>query len=300
MGVEVNVRHIRVFLVVADVLHFGRAAERLRISQPSVSQQVAKLERDLGCILFERTPSGVSLTSAGRDLASSVGVALRELDAAVDRFTDEHRARTQIRVGLLSSLTSAVVVEPVTALDLSRTQVGLTEGSLSVLLERLRAGALDVVLCYSTGEPEVFSGLQTDLLDQRRIVVALPLDAYPRGYPDGISWDQMAEQPWIMPSASRQYRDDIVQRFTSRGLKVSVVAEATTMAGQLALVAAGIGATFVSPWAQVIEGVVMPPIRGDSDVIELLAVRRSGDSTTESHLINELIEAVRVKAHRLR
>src|SRR5436305_7282183 len=101
---EVNPQRLRVFLAVADTLHFGRAAERLRISQPSVSQQVARLERDLGCQLFDRAPSGVTLTAAGRDLVRLVGTALRGLDSAVETFVQEHGKPRRLRVGLLSSL----------------------------------------------------------------------------------------------------------------------------------------------------------------------------------------------------
>lgn len=294
-AVELSTQRLRIFLAVADALHFGRAAQRLRISQPSVSQQIAKLERDLGCKLFERAPAGVTLTAAGRDLVGSVGIALRGLDTAVADFVDKHQERARLRVGMLSSLAGALVPAAISSLDWAGTQVGLTEGSLAMLLERLRAGELDVVFCYDTGEPGVLEGLQIEVLDQRSIVVALPSVSYLAdlaGLPEGLGWDQLSTQAWIMPSASSQYRDDMMQRFASRGLSVHVVAEATTLAGQLALVAAGIGATFTSPWAFVPDGVITAPVAGSVEELQLLAVRRvDADAITA-----QLIDAVREHA----
>lgn len=286
---ELNTGRLRIFLAVADTLHFGRAAERLRISQPSVSQQVAKLERDLGCTLFDRAPSGVRLTPAGRELVRSVGGALRVLDGAIADFIDTHRERAALRVGMLSSLSGALLPAAISGLDWAGTDVRLTEGSLAVLTEALRGAELDVVFCYDTGDLGTLAGLQVQVLQQRPIVVALPA-----GSPladlraGGLDWAQIATQPWIMPSASRQYRDDMMARFVSRGLSVQVVAEATTLAGQLALVAAGIGATFTSPWATVPRGVVTTSILGSTELLQLLAVR----CEDSGQVAVQLIEAV--------
>lgn len=294
MGLDTQ--RLRIFLAVADALHFGRAAQRLRISQPSVSQQIAKLERDLGCKLFARASTGVTLTGAGRDLMGSVGVALRELDNAVAYFVDEHRDRARLRVGVLSSLAGALVPAAISSLDWADIHVDLTEGSLAMLVERLRAGELDVVFCYDTGESGVLDGLKIEVLGQRPIIVALPSDsrlANLAGLSEGLGWEQLATQAWIMPSASRQYRDDMMQRFDSRGLSVQVVAEATTLAGQLALVEAGIGATFTSPWAVVPDGVITAPIAGSVEKLQLLAVRRTDVDAITAHLIDAVREHAR-------
>lgn len=293
---ELNTQRLRIFLAVADALHFGRAAHRLRISQPSVSQQIARLERDLGCKLFERAPAGVTLTAAGRDLVGSVGIALRGLDTAVADFVDKHQEGARLRVGMLSSLAGALVPAAISSLDWADTQVGLTEGSLAMLVERLRADELDVVFCYDTGEPAVLDGLQIEVLDQRPVLVAFPSVSrlsYLAELPGGLGWDQLATQAWILPSASRQYRDDMMQRFTSRGLSVHVVAEATTLAGQLALVAAGIGATFTSPWAVAPDGVMTAPIVGSVEELQLLAVRRTDADAITAHLIDAVREHAR-------
>ena len=291
-----NVQRLRIFLAVADALHFGRAAERLRISQPSVSQQVARLERELGCRLFDRESSGVALTAAGRELVGSVGTALRGLDKAVEDFVHEHRERRRLQVGLLSSMAGALVPAAISLLEWEGVEVGLTEGSLALLAERLRRAELDVAFCYGTGEPNVLAGLQIETLDRRPVVVAMPADDVLAAGSE-LAWAELAARPWIMPSASRQYRDDMIDRFQSRGLAIRVVAEATTLVGQLALVAAGIGLTLTSPWAIVPAGVTTRPVAAPTEEIELLAVCPTGAGSVVG---KALVDAVRDQARAAR
>jgi DNA-binding transcriptional LysR family regulator len=91
-----ELRALRYFVTVADELHFGRAAERLGIVQPAVSQQVARLERELGVLLLDRSPRAVRLTDAGHRVLD----AAREALAAADRVhTAARRSGRTVRIG---------------------------------------------------------------------------------------------------------------------------------------------------------------------------------------------------------
>src|SRR5262245_13300446 len=99
MWESVELRHLRTFLVVADELHFGRAADRLRVSQSRVSQLIRTLETIVGEPLFVRTSRHVALTSAGVQLRSRVQPAYSELQRAVDELRGD--VVGEVRLGLL-------------------------------------------------------------------------------------------------------------------------------------------------------------------------------------------------------
>ncbi|HET6867934.1 MAG TPA: LysR family transcriptional regulator, partial [Solirubrobacteraceae bacterium] len=77
-----ELRHLRYFVAVAEELHFRRAAERLHVAQPAVSEQVRKLEEELGVRLFDRTQRNVALTDAGAALLTEAHRVLRQAEAA--------------------------------------------------------------------------------------------------------------------------------------------------------------------------------------------------------------------------
>jgi DNA-binding transcriptional LysR family regulator len=80
----VDLLNLRCFEALAADLHFGHAAERLGVSQSTLSRRIRRLERDLGTVLFQRTSRAVALTDSGRQLAVEIPPALRHLDRAIE------------------------------------------------------------------------------------------------------------------------------------------------------------------------------------------------------------------------
>src|SRR6185436_7641219 len=84
----VEVRLLRYFVAVVEERHFGRAGQRLRIAQPSLSRAIKQLERDLGVVLLERSPAGVAVTAAGEALYEEARTVLDQVEHARARVTE--------------------------------------------------------------------------------------------------------------------------------------------------------------------------------------------------------------------
>jgi len=172
----IELRHLRYFLAVSEELHFGRAAQRLHIAQPPLSQAIRKLEHELGVSLLRRTSRVVTQTEAGRIFAEEA----RDVLAAFDRALAEARKAggvgTKLRIGcalnlaieqLLRFLTALHETEP--ALEAHVTHLGAAEQ-----VERLRRGDLDLGIFFYA---ENYDDLEmSPLFAGEHLAVYLPRD----------------------------------------------------------------------------------------------------------------------------
>jgi DNA-binding transcriptional LysR family regulator len=102
---NIELRHLRYFVSVAENLHFARAAEQLGISQPPLSQQIQALERELGVRLFERTNRRVELTEAGRLFLNEARLALKQVERAATIADRANRGEVgEVKVGYVDSM----------------------------------------------------------------------------------------------------------------------------------------------------------------------------------------------------
>src|SRR3954451_13258845 len=137
-----ELRHLRYFVAVAEELHFRRAAERLHVAQPAVSEQIRKLEQELGVQLLNRTHRSVSLTAAGAAMLDEARRVLRQADVAQQAAREaEQRHRHPLRVGGLPDafpqpLTRAIgrIARGIPGID-----VALESGHASALIEDVRS-----------------------------------------------------------------------------------------------------------------------------------------------------------------
>ncbi|MCL2731127.1 MAG: LysR family transcriptional regulator, partial [Actinomycetia bacterium] len=140
---DLDLRKLRYFVAVAEELHFGRAADRLRIAQPALSRQIRSLESDLKVQLFTRDKRGTELTAAGEQLLGDAGPLLSAADAATRRAVRAARARDALTVGFMPGL---IVTDAVRALSRRHpgVEVEVVRTDWEEQTEMIRDGRVDV------------------------------------------------------------------------------------------------------------------------------------------------------------
>ncbi len=200
MGSDVELRQLRYFVAVAEELHFGRAAERLHIVQPAVSQQVRRLERELGVQLFGRTTRSVALTEAGQRFLPHARAVLAAADRAADSVAEFRSAGPLVRLGtseglgdrLDALLTAFARLAPSASLE-------LVHAPTSQRLQRVRDGSLSATIVRGSWPS---SGLDFTPLWTDEVLVALPA-SHPLASSDEVAFASLASLPVRLSSRSR-------------------------------------------------------------------------------------------------
>ena len=144
---DLKLKDLRYLVAVADQRHFGRAAARCFVSQPTLSSQLKKLEQSLGVQLIERAPNNVSLTAAGEAIVARARRILEATDEVVTLARSQHDPLAgRLRVALLPTIGPYLLprVAPAVRKALPRLELHLYEYQTTPMLQKLHAGELDV------------------------------------------------------------------------------------------------------------------------------------------------------------
>jgi len=197
----IELRHLRYFVAVAEDLHFGRAARKLQIAQPPLSQQIRQLERALGTPLLLRNTRKVALTPAGTELLGGARRTLAELDRAIDdcRRVASHGDRT-LRIGHTAYAASAVmprIIERFRA-EIADCTLELTEDSSQGNLTAVSDGALDAAFVSGSEAARPDRNAIRSLVVHREPLVAAMPAAHRLARRQQINLDALAEEPMVM------------------------------------------------------------------------------------------------------
>lgn len=194
---SIELRHLRYFIAVAEELHFGRAAERLRISQPPLSQQIQILEEQIGARLLARNNRNVSLTQAGTLFLKESYQILAQVNSASEKAARLHRGESgELTIGFTSSAPFiSAVSKNLRALRQLHPQVHIKmqEVNTKQQIEPLLDGRLDLGVMRNTRLPDA---LQYRLL-LREPLVAVVHEEHPLAALPSIQYSSLAEQPFV-------------------------------------------------------------------------------------------------------
>jgi DNA-binding transcriptional LysR family regulator len=288
----VEQREIEVFLTLADELHFGRTAERLRLSQATVSQTVKKLERQIGAALFERTSRQVAITAIGERLRQDIAPAHRLIREGVARATAAGRGPGgPITVGFVSAAMGDLMARagerhPEFGARLREIQIG--DG-----LAPLRTGAIDLMAGpFLPGEPGLVTG--PVLLREPR-VLAVP-SAHPLAGQDSVCLEDLASVPVLTRGAASwpdSFADDRSPMRTPGGKEIRRGPEVKTFSEALTLITAGKGVFAVGAQAgryYARPGVSFVPFRDAAPVEWGLVWRAAGQTVRVSEFARAVAE----------
>jgi DNA-binding transcriptional LysR family regulator len=235
------IRQLWMFLAVAEEQHYGRAAKRLNMSQPPLTEQIKVLEQSLKLQLFHRSRQGTQLSPAG----AAILPAVRKFAGQVEQLERVIREVAAGQTGVLhvGAITSAMLeTVPAVLEELKRTHPHLTvfvrEIDSVEAVPALEAGELD--LAFARVDGEVGSGIATIPLAEDRLAVALPKD-HPLAAQTRIRLQGLASEQLVMSSrqVSPVYFDLLTSVCRSHGLTPRVTHEVRSVTSQIAYVDAG-------------------------------------------------------------
>jgi DNA-binding transcriptional LysR family regulator len=269
-----ELRHLRYFVKVAEELNFSRAAERLNIAQPPLSQQIQRLERELGVPLFLRTKRRVALSDAGSAILDDA----RRTVALADEVADIARRTALGEVGILRlGFSSAALYTMLPAIlrafrsQFPRAVLNLMELSTEEQVRRLASGALDAGIVRLPIE-NVSKSLTTRSILREPLAVAMPRDHRLAKRP-AVPIRALAPERFVVfpRHVAPGLYDQIMSLCSSGGFRPIVAQEAAEIPTIISLVAAGLGIAIVPSSVQSLrhERVVYRALRPGSAMTEM-------------------------------
>jgi DNA-binding transcriptional LysR family regulator len=298
MDEDLELRHLRYFVAVAEELHFGHAAERLHLSQPPLSQQIRRLEEILGYALFTRTSRSVRLTSAGEAYLERARRTLRNVRRDIEETRSVgHGEVGSLHVGFVGSamLTTLPGIFRVYRNAYPRVHLHLHESFTSRVGEGLENGTLDAGILR---DGDAMEGLEVTTLFSEPYVAVLPATHRCAGQ-KSISPGTLRDEPFVYypRSAGGRAFEKPLTLFEEYGFRPQIVQEASHWLTILRLVSAGLGVSVAPACVRRIAAkeVVCVALRGAKVVSDIELARVEGDTRPIVERFMQIARNVRVQ-----
>ncbi len=254
-----NLRDLQYLVALADLKHFGKAAEACFVSQPTLSTQIRKLEDELGVVLFERAPRKVMLTPAGvamTERARRIVGEVEQMKEAARRTRDPEAG--SVRLGLFPTLGPYLLphVVPQLRKRFPKLELLLVEEKSPVLLDRLHAGKLDAILLALPIDDDQ---LHAEFLFEEPFVLAVP-GHHPLAGRASVSLADLAHERLLLLEDGHCLRDQALDVCQLAGTGEKSGFQATSLETLRQMVAADVGVTLLPTLA------VQPPVAPSPDI----------------------------------
>ena len=272
-----ELRHLRSLLVLTEELHFGRAADRLGITQPALSRQIQQLEAELQAQLFKRSSRAITLTDAGREFVDGIGPAIQQIkDAATGATNFAYAKRGRIRVGCSANLSAHFIPDLLERLhgESPLVRIDVRELSAAEQIRTLHAAEIDIGLTtLPISEPSLLV----------RPIFNEPLVLMVQGQSElanraSVRLRDLAKQRFIICPRYRRtgFHEIIIEHAAKAGFRPRIANEVDAPSTAIALVKRGLGIALVphsESWS-IADGVRCIPIGNPAVFIEIGAIWR--------------------------
>ncbi|WP_433281119.1 LysR family transcriptional regulator [Pseudonocardia xinjiangensis] len=287
-----DLRQLRYFVAVAEESSYTRAAERLTMSQQSLSQQITLLERMLGVKLFDRDTRGTGLTAVGALFLPEARAVLARAEEAVDVVARAARGEIgSLCLAFLATTTNYLLPPVVRAVRQQLPELRLTtqETTIAPLVEGLFKGRFDVAFT----RPPLVEGLETRALVSEPVCAVLP-EGHPLAGRSELTLGELAGERWVLTPRSSwdPWHQAFDASFRAAGFTPDVVQRDASVQGLLGLVAAGVGVTRLARSASSLRrtGVVFVPLAGEFVPTEMVWI--AGNTSPALHALLDVVTEV--------
>lgn len=271
-----EIRQIRSFVVLAELLHFGRTASRLNLSQPALSKQIQLLEESVGGALLQRGKHGAQLTSLGRQFLSGAKALVRDADELVEETRRAAQGNSGwLRIGF-GFHTFEIVPRVVVKLRRKAPAIGITLRDMSTAeqIAALRTERIDVGFLRLPVSPEFAT---RHIIEDRLMLVSNAVEKLPASW--GLK--DCRDRPFVILSRERSpnLHRHVMKLCEKSGFEPRVVQEVPEVTTALALVRAGLGVSIIPQSFSTTRfaGVRFHPLRGREARYAVSAAWRKGD-----------------------
>ncbi|MBS1820873.1 MAG: LysR family transcriptional regulator [Acidobacteria bacterium] len=243
-----EIHQLRYVCAIAETGSFSRAAERCKVAQPSLSQQVLKLEKDLGEKLFDRLGRSVRLTEPGRAFLPHARSILKQMDAARTSVADKNSdVRGSIAVGVIPTVAPYMMPRYTTAFTkrYPDAKLRIVEDTTPVLIESLRELSIDLAILAL---PLRHKDLEIFPLRTEPLFAVLPKD-HPRSSASSLALKELRGESFVVLRDGHCFRDLSIAACTHARITPNIAFESGQFSSLLGMVAAGVGISLVPEMA---------------------------------------------------
>jgi LysR family hydrogen peroxide-inducible transcriptional activator len=242
-----EIHQLRYFCAIVRAGSFTRAAEQLGIAQPSLSQQIKRLEKQLGTSLFERLGRSVRLTSSGEGVHQVALALLQQVAEAESRIAALNEGWATLRVGVIPTIMPYFIARRISGFlaQFPRVTVQFKEETTSRLVQALQDGEIDLAV---VGLPVPNADMVCSELFREELLLAVPAD-HPFSQRSGVSLQDLRNQRLLLLKEGHCLRDDVLAACTRAKAELRSVFETNQMESIFELVRSGFGVTLVPEMA---------------------------------------------------